>query len=97
MDLSGKGIEVMPCPCCASELVRMGVLSAQSFGVVCQKCGLRMEEYIPNGWPRGVWIKGRKSDYNYRRLEVWTTLKAVKRWNRRPKKSKPSATSAHEC
>ena len=89
LDLSGKNIDVKECPCCGSEDLRVGVMSSQSFGVVCQNCHLSMSEYVPaKGWPRGVWIEGKTVDHNYRRLEVWTCLRAVKRWNRRPSQRK---------
>ena len=44
----GMKIEVEACPCCGSEKLYVGCMSAQSEGVKCQDCGLAMSRYTPD-------------------------------------------------
>lgn len=83
-----KQVAVKNCPCCGNTDLHVGPRSCSSYGVECCRCRLEMARNIPYRWPPGVGLKHASGDRNIRRLEVWTLLKAVAAWNRRPRPQK---------
>lgn len=81
-------VEVEDCPCCGSKNLHVGVTACLEVGVECKECRLSMHRTIPDRWPRGVWIDGLAWKSNHHRLNVYTLMKAVAAWNRRPKPKK---------
>ena len=86
----------LPCPCCGEDRpagydeaakrffgLRVGQAAADASGVRCASCGLTLVLPHPDEWPPGVFLHGQPAPENLRRIEQWTTAKAVKAWNRR--------------
>lgn len=68
-------VELSPCPFCGSKKLFAGWTSAQSLGVKCEKCGVELDYYIPNRYPKGC--KAIEDVYEY------TFMKSINAWNRR--------------
>jgi hypothetical protein len=79
-------VTLLPCPCCGRGQLYAGVESAQSYGVSCPDCRLKMAVYMPGNWPKGVWKNDLSGDENLARLAAWTLNKAVEAWNKRTPK-----------
>ncbi len=68
--------EVKPCPCCgAQELLEVGRIDSDRFGVQCRACRLTMARSLPERWPPGCEDRSDVHD--------WTTNKAIVAWNTR--------------
>jgi len=68
----------LPCPCCGSSKLYVGVVAACSYGVTCLRCHLRMWKELPEFNNKSLPMLT---------LESQTLAKAVKRWNRRTRMS----------
>ena len=67
---------VLACPFCGCHRLDVGIMSGQRYGVQCSSCFAMVQETTPCRWPP-------KIPTTHKDLVVWTTLRAIKRWNAR--------------
>lgn len=82
-----KNVEVLPCPFCGNEDVRVGAKSCLSWGVTCT-CGASVELTMPNKY-----TKAEKEELNNlekilslnwdEAMHYLHSLQAIEKWNKR--------------
>lgn len=76
-------VDLLPCPLCGSHDLDAGLQACQCYGIKCRKCRLRLEQYLPGVWPKGVFKKNVKYSENRLNLCKWLMNEIVVRWNLR--------------
>jgi hypothetical protein len=83
IDCHVYSIDLLPCPLCGSSDLDAGLQACQCYGVKCRNCRIRLEMYVPDKWPKGVFKRNAKYSENHLSLCKWVMKQVFTRWNLR--------------